>query len=58
MLGRNCSYDIIIVEGNSQWIIKNTGIVTAATTVTVNHIESGLLTSKKCLLLCKSKNVR
>ncbi|MGH1107320.1 hypothetical protein [Bacillus paranthracis] len=47
MLGRNCSYDIIIVEGNSQWIIKNTGIVTAATTVTVNHIESGLLTSKK-----------
>ncbi|MEC2525441.1 hypothetical protein P9X78_25215, partial [Bacillus thuringiensis] len=33
--------------GNSQAIIKNTGIVTAATTATVNHVESGLLTSKK-----------
>ncbi|AJH02450.1 hypothetical protein P4493_10940 [Bacillus thuringiensis] len=47
MLGRNCSYDIVMVEGNSQAIIKNTGIVTAATTATVNHVESGLLTSKK-----------
>ncbi|PEK88290.1 hypothetical protein [Bacillus mycoides] len=47
MLGRNCSYDIVMVEGNSQSIIKNTGIVTAATTATVNHVESGLLTAKK-----------
>ncbi|MGH1263356.1 hypothetical protein ACQVWE_13725 [Bacillus cereus] len=47
MLGRNCSYDVVMVEGNSQWIIKNTGIVTAATTATVNHVESGLLTAKK-----------
>ncbi|PFP65150.1 hypothetical protein COK00_11020 [Bacillus cereus] len=47
MLGRNCSYDIVMIDGNSQWIIKNTGIVTAATTATVNHVESGLLTSKK-----------
>ncbi|MGM2632276.1 hypothetical protein [Bacillus cereus group sp. Bce040] len=47
MLGRNCSYDIVMIDGNSQWIIKNTGIVTAATTATVNHVEAGLLTTKK-----------
>ncbi|MDA2605742.1 hypothetical protein SOP90_09495 [Bacillus sp. DAG6] len=47
MLGRNCSYDIIMEEGEALWVLKNTGIVTAATTATLNHTEVGLLTSKK-----------
>ncbi|TKJ00857.1 hypothetical protein FC702_22500, partial [Bacillus cereus] len=43
----NCSYDIIMEEGEALWVLKNTGIVTAATTATLNHTEVGLLTSKK-----------
>lgn len=46
-LGRNCSFDVIMKEGSSEEVIKNTGTVTGATTPTVNHTEAGLLTAKK-----------
>ncbi|PFK99782.1 hypothetical protein COJ01_17065 [Priestia megaterium] len=49
VLGRNCSFDIVIKEGTTEKAIKNTGIITSTsgTTATVNNVEAGLLTAKK-----------
>ncbi|MES9681798.1 hypothetical protein ABWK22_02535 [Gottfriedia acidiceleris] len=46
-LGRNCSFDVVMREGSTDTVIKNTGIVTGATSATINHTEAGLLTTKK-----------
>lgn len=48
-VGRYCSFDIYKVEGSTTTFIKNTGVLTASTAVSINSSEVGMSSASKAV---------